>query len=494
MNEQAVAVRQNVLIGITHTPDMRKIIREPRTLKLGIGLPRGKACDIYVNADGKWVIRMGKKGADGKLKFETVGTVATRAEAESIYRKAWKMADVCLYPRKVPYFVFTRPVIGEDGGEIYVPDFQAIETHSFADPKNPGPPTEIDILFLDDNPFSGGFAFWSASQLKCSGDGENAMRILDMASTPEEKELAKAAAAAGKKTFPIVGGCWTCNCPYSKEQGTKPAPCKPSADIRFQLARNIRVGGTAFFRTSSFRTIPQLFSGIERIKELTGGRLAGIPLKLVVRSHKTAHNGQSAVHQNVAIEFRAEDMDSLRKNLIEQAWKFRAAAGLPDAPPMMIAAPAEETEGQEVEEQSARAMADEFYPDAEEAEVMETSSFPPPAAIATLAKQTEIAEKLKAQREAQAPPPPTVVDAIKSGSTEPVHPPVPQWHLISDRATMNATLTMEKSRVGDFAFAAVLRKHNTMMGNLKADDPVALAIYQDLRAIVTPAAPVEDPF
>lgn len=481
--QQNTAPRPNMMIGITHTADGRKIIKEAKTLKIGIGFPRGKACDVFVNTDGKWVIRIGKKGGDGKLAFSTFATVDTREQAEQAFRKAWKTADVCTYPRKVAYFQFTRKVMGEDGAEIYIPDFAAIEAHSFIDKEHPGPPTEIDIVFLDDDVFTGSFQNWSASELKCSGDGENALRVLAMASTDEEKELAKVAAAAGKKHFPIVAGCWTHDCPYSKEgvdaRGKPtPAPCKPGAEIKFQLSRNIRVGGTAFFHTSSYKSIPQIFSSIERIKELTGGRLAGIPLKMVLRSHKTMHAGVSAVQQNVSIEFRAEDMDSLRKNLIEQAWKFRAAAGLPE-PTKSIAAVEDAVDMEALDGQSsmsAQDMANEFYPedtDAEDDAI--TSEPPPPAAAATQAKQDSIADKLKAQRIAP------VAEAPQAQSTAP--PPLMfPW---SDRAGMNHMLSVQKDRTGEAAFNAVLSKHRVMMGSLRADDPVALKVLTELMASPT---------
>ena len=76
----------------------------------------------------------------------------------------------------------------------------------------------------------------------------------------------------------MVNGCWVCNCPYSKERDGKPSPCKPSGDLRFQLSRNIpAVGSTALLHTSGYRSIIQIFSAVERIKELTGGRIARNP-------------------------------------------------------------------------------------------------------------------------------------------------------------------------------------------------------------------------
>jgi hypothetical protein len=487
------------MIGITHAPDGRKMIREPKTLKVGIGYPRGKAADVFVDGDGAWNIRVGKKGADKKMKWDTVARFPTRGEggvvlndartkAENAFRKAWKEADVCTYPRKVAFFQFTRPIMGDDGAEIYVPDFAAIEAHSFADPKKPGPPTEIDIVFLDDDPFTGGYQMWSSSELKCYGDGENAMRVVSMASSDEEKVLANAAVGEGKKHFPIIGGCWTCNCPYSKE-GTDdrgrptPAPCKPGADIKFQLTRNIRVGGTAFFHTSSFRSIPQIFSSIERIKELTGGRIAGIPLKMVIRSHKTNHNGQAAIQQNVSIEFRTQDMESLRKDLIEQAWKFRAAAGISlPAPARMIASAEEAVDIETIEEQSnmsAQAMGNEFYVDDEEGASSESAepekvTASGNAATATTAKQTRIAEQLAKREPGQ----------DRQASQQPDPDPNPIYH---DKQSLQALLMTEMQRIGKPAFDEVVGRHG-MISKLTWDNPKTAGFYEDLKKVPAPGA------
>ncbi len=494
------APRPNVMIGITHTSDGRKVIRESKALKVGIGYPRGKAADVFVDGDGSWNVRVGKYDSNKKMKWETVAKIPTkdkdgivvsdaRAKAERAFRQAWKDSDVCTYPRKVAFFQFTKPVMGEDGAEIYVPDFDAIEAYSFRK-ERPGPPTEIDIIFLDDEPFTGGYQMWSASELKCSGDGENALRVLSMASTPEEKTLAEEAAKAGKKHFPVVGGCWTCNCPFSKEtagpRGPQPAPCKPGADIKFQLMGSMlmRVGGTAFFHTSSFRSISQIFSSIERIKELTGGRIAGIPLKMMVRSHKTMHNGQAAIQQNVAIEFRASDIEELRKNLIEQAWKFRQATGV------SLPAPARMIEAAEPEDESPltpQAMAAEFYPDQEEATIEPEI----PVATATQAKTEALSEKLKNAKksDAQATPKQETPAAAPAPTDAKSDPPKTPW---SDRPTMNSAFNAQKSRIGQPAFDAIIAKHDVLFGGLKFDDPKSAAIYADMVAATAQTVVTDD--
>jgi hypothetical protein len=72
----------------------------------------------------------------------------------------------------------------KDGREMLEPDFGAIEAH--------GPtPTEIDVVFLDDNPFAGAYQMWSATELLCTGDGVTARRVFKLAANDAEKALAE---------------------------------------------------------------------------------------------------------------------------------------------------------------------------------------------------------------------------------------------------------------------------------------------------------------
>lgn len=393
-----------VLYGITHETNGDLIIREPKILKVGIGLPKGPALNVWIAPDGKWKVRFGYKNDEAKT-----ATLSTRKAAEDLFHDKLASAPVCPFPRKIGYFTFSKPSIDDSGKEQFLPDFDAIEAH--------GPtPTEIDIVLLDDDPFAGAYQMWSSSELRCKGDGINAMRLVTMA-TGDEKPAAQLAIEAGEKYF-AIGGCWTEGCPYSKEttRNGKPQPsaCKPGGDLKFQLASNIRVGGTAYLHTTGFRSISSIFSSLHRISALTGGRLSGIPLKMVLRPFKTNHNGQSATQYAVALEFRAPDVATLRQKLLETVFEYRAAAG--------ITAPAQHTRAIEapvvdavtdVEDDDppigAEAMAAEFYPEAtDEPEVDGATTAPAasaPIAAATEEKTAGLAEKMKASagRTRQAP-------------------------------------------------------------------------------------------
>ena len=128
---------------------------------------------------------------------------------------------------------------------------------------------EFEIVLLDDdleNVFPTKLAWFTASECKCFGDGQSATRR-----TPEHPD----------------GQPWTpCgkSCP-DFERGD----CKPSGDLRFMLAAFPKLGSVARIHTGSYRSIMQISSSIQQIQTITGGRLAGIRAKLVVRPEKTSY-------------------------------------------------------------------------------------------------------------------------------------------------------------------------------------------------------------
>lgn len=312
----AVQIDKTKMFGLLHAPDGNPIHRQVRILKVGIGVPAGPDIHVWINAADKWCLDVGSY-PNGKRQ-SNVSQHETMIEARQAYITARKTAPERKYPRKVPYFTFLR--MGADGN--YVHDFDAIAQH--------GPvPNEIDIVFLDNNPLDTAFQVWTATELKCEGNGLDARRRNNWASTPEEKQLAAVAEQNGEKFFNIVSGCYTKGCPYPKE-----GMCKPHARLYFQLVNSPRIGGTCSYDTTSFRSVPQLFSSIEQIKTVTGrgtpeaGRVAGIPLKLVLRPYKATHNNKSSIQYGVSIEYRASSALELARMLINSADEYHEALQL----------------------------------------------------------------------------------------------------------------------------------------------------------------------
>lgn len=318
----AVLTPRKRLYGVTHRPDGERIERQVRVLKIAIGVP-SNGPDVHVwlthHADKPWCVDVG--GYQGRSRKAEVKTFGTRGEAEAFYTSARRGAPKCVAPRKLPYYTFLRQ--GVDG---FVHDFDAIEKH--------GPmPTEIDIVFLSDDPFDPNFAMYNATELLCTGDGIDAKRKLALA-TPAEAELVQIARDNGEKYFPIESGCYTMGCPYIKE-----GKCKPHARLFFQLPHSIRLGGTCTFETTGFRSINQLDTSITQIKTITGrgdeerGRLAGIPLKLVLRPYRASYTdstGESRVSTQfaVSLEYRARSASDLARLLIRDADGYREALAL----------------------------------------------------------------------------------------------------------------------------------------------------------------------
>src|SRR5512146_1795476 len=98
MATQSIRPVKNRLYGVTHDLSGRPIVREPRTLKVGIGLPKGKALHVWIDKTGKWCVQVGEKRAE----------FATKEEARAYYLQNRRTAPERKYPQKRPYFVFTR--------------------------------------------------------------------------------------------------------------------------------------------------------------------------------------------------------------------------------------------------------------------------------------------------------------------------------------------------------------------------------------------------
>ncbi len=453
--------RPNTLVGITHDAQLIPIIREPRVLKVGLGVPKGRASYVYTH-QGEWVVRYGAWEKE-KLVMKSI-KFADRSSTDQWYLANKATFAVSNRPQKIPFFTFTRRTLVEINGkpeEIFEPDFAAIEAHGDT-------PREIDVVFMGDNPLSGEYQAWSATELKCHGDGLNALRIIQLGNDqwPGWKE----ATAAKEKYFP-VSECYTSGlCPYAQEGGKDKLACKPSATLTFQLANSIRLGATAYFTTTSFRSVRQLFSSlgiIQSIAERAGASIANTPLKLVLAPFRTNHNGIAATQYGVSLELRTQDVQKLRALLAEAAWK--------PSPPRMI------SQAEEITDISATEMSAEFHPEAEPdfdgEEITQSSGI----AAATDNKTEDLAEKLKAKREPKAkvvdfaPPdkpaegPPSIkqndgarapilggIAGANIPAVDPAAPaPLESDNLWPSRATQTWLLTLGADRFNDALMAAI---------------------------------------
>lgn len=171
---------------------------------------------------------------------------------------------------------------------------------------------DIPIILLNDeieNVFRSELAWWAATEKKCWGDGVTAMRRTE------------------KEPF---GEPWTnCgeNCPDLKSKR-----CKPSGDLYFILADFPKLGSVCRLHTTSYQSIRQIYSALEQIRTITGGRLAGIQCRLTVRPARATYMDKGVKKTNtffaLNVELSAPGMKALIGTMTEHANLFQQTRGL----------------------------------------------------------------------------------------------------------------------------------------------------------------------
>jgi hypothetical protein len=167
---------------------------------------------------------------------------------------------------------------------------------------------ELHIMLIDDdieNVFPSSYAWWTATERKCWGDGTSATRR-----TPEKPN--------GQPWKPCGAGCPELDA----------GQCKPGGDLRFVLADFPRLGSVCRIHTCSYRSIRQIHSALQEIQTFTGGRLAGITAKLTVRPEEATYFDRKEKRKRTAsiwalsLEVEGDDMQKLIANLTENARLF----------------------------------------------------------------------------------------------------------------------------------------------------------------------------
>jgi hypothetical protein len=333
------------LYGITHDVSGTPRVIEPRVIKVSIGLPRGKALHVFIDRHGKWNVLV---GSGQNLKQHTFDS---KPEAQKFYYDSMDAAPERKYPQRLKCFTFLR--LSEDGS--YEPHWDAIEAHGCN-------PTEIDIFFIHDEPFYGAYQMWTATEKRCEGDGIAARRINSMANTQEEMAAAEDARRRGEKYFPVMDGCWTAGCRYSKPNGDKPSPCRPIGRLFFQLFRMPRIGGTASFATSGYESIKRIFSSIQKF-EVAAGRLINSPLKMALTPYNVIHDGKKVKQYAVGLELRSEDIAGYQQKLNGFVDQLRLQQA---QPPKQLREPDAIKPPPQIQDENPETITAEFYPEAPE--------------------------------------------------------------------------------------------------------------------------------
>ena len=204
------------------------------------------------------------------------------------------------YPTKLDHFVFLRKKKTANRVEWEVdPDLTAHYGEQCR---------ELHIILIDDdieNVFPSSFAWWTATERKCWGDGVSATR------RTTEQPSGQPWPQCGNGCLELAAG-----------------QCKPSGDLRFVLADFPRLGSVSRIHTSSYRSIRQIHSALQEIQTFTGGRLAGITSKLVVRPEEVPYFDRKEKRKKTAsiwalsLEVEGDDMRKLIANLTENARLF----------------------------------------------------------------------------------------------------------------------------------------------------------------------------
>jgi hypothetical protein len=204
------------------------------------------------------------------------------------------------HPTKLDHFLFLRKKRTAKGVE-WEPDPELTKQYG-------SECREVRIMLIDDdieNVFPNSYTWWTAVERKCWGDGARATRR-----TNERP--------GGQPWKPCGNGC----------AELASGQCKPSGDLRFILADFPRLGSICRIHTSSYRSIRQIHSALQEIQSLTGGRLAGLTAKLVVRPEQTAYfdpkerRKKSTTIWALSLEVDGKDMRKLAANLTENARVF----------------------------------------------------------------------------------------------------------------------------------------------------------------------------
>lgn len=255
------------------------------------------------------------------------------------------------YPSKAPHFFFwTRGDAGE-----WVISSKLMQKYNRS--------TRLPIFLLDDNiesVFKTNYAAWTTSGERCSGDGRSATRKF-IPITGDTKNLTQEA----DEPYSV-----NCTCPLLKLK-----LCKPSGKLLFVLADFPVLGAIWYLHTTSYRSIGQIYSGLDLIRRLTepvqvGGKLSGVPLSLEMQEGPTRYKDpRTGVMKNGRAHFTSVSYrgvpgeEDAIQGLIQAALRTKPALAAPN-PPLVAAAP--QLLPAEVASPDPSSIVDEFYTDSEE--------------------------------------------------------------------------------------------------------------------------------
>jgi hypothetical protein len=211
----------------------------------------------------------------GKIKIGEKGEVKTSQQGKQFAQ-----------PKKLDHFMLTT--MQRDAAGRMLPDLELMRKLA---PQG-GKLKEIPVMLLFNDPdinFQTRYACYIGNRLWCCGDGEGAQRL--------EQD---------GKYQPVPCPCLRLEANYTGKD-----KCKPNGTLQVLLQGVDRIGGVWKFRTTSWNSVNSIMSSLKLIQAITGGVLAGIPLKLVL-SPKTVTvpgTGQNMVVFIVSLEFPGTEQE-----------------------------------------------------------------------------------------------------------------------------------------------------------------------------------------
>lgn len=212
------------------------------------------------------------------------------------------------FPKALDHFIFLRK--SQVGKDIKWVKDDKLATHYGANPR------EIWITLLGDDPeelFRNEYAAYKARGCWCKGDGIKAMR----------RDLGKD--GKGWSELKVFNGpCAEDGCPYIES-----GDCSPSGDLYFMLSDFPTLGSICRLHTGSYQSIRQIYSALEDVRRITGGRLTGVQVKLFMHPDKSAWNDAQGVRKTgtkwvLGLELAASDLASLKGKMLEAAESFKS--------------------------------------------------------------------------------------------------------------------------------------------------------------------------
>lgn len=283
------------------------------------------------------------------------------------------------YPTKLDHFVVLRKI----GGAKWEPDPELTKLYG-------AKPTELGIVLLDDEPdnvFKTSYAWWTQTECKCRGElvqiANGGNPRFEMRAT-RRTERAPDGEEWPPKDHPRIPKCGD-GCP-DLERGD----CKPSGDLYFILDKLPMLGAICRLHTTSYRSVRQIHAGLQQIRQVTGGRLAGIRAMLKVRPEKAAYEDNKGQKKTttvwvLSLEISAADMEKLISNMTETAKLFDQTRKLLGGRRVMVV---------EEEKEIAPEIAREFHAPEDEPRALPPKAQIPEEELALQRRVQELAAKL----------------------------------------------------------------------------------------------------